>query len=520
MAAYADRLPRLTLKAGRRAGYKAGYRLCRSRRQPVLPERGKNAKMLRIWSHPRNPSYSQLGKLVLMSTSTRRKFLQCGAVLGLGSVLPLMMTSNAAAYYQEAVLALAAASFIANQIGNHNRRNVELYMIGSVREELRVATLQLASLQAGVADILNEISKLPKFFEDALRANSIRDIQTKIKTEVSLYLEEMEVRPQYSDDLQWITASRRTERLNNILDNLARYRHRLVSESLIDPTSATVMCSASLVEVNLMNLSNIAHTVYDQVKILDVIRRYEEYFDLVASNAVGSSKQYLAEHRKARDGYLAALEDNVLWRQLKKEKSLTNCAQVRIYEPPGPRGPCELAKIACDNTWYDYHRVFQEINYREVDAQKVPEVRALLAQSHLVPDPITELLILRELSIGDPVYQYKATENEEWAGGPNTDKPELLRGKGPSNCGPTQGYMKKRPFRVREMMTRRDERESEKYIMTTPEFTKIAKHQPFLTSTIDNLNLECTKVAYATEALGALEKTREALNVVKRSYDK
>src|SRR5689334_22601141 len=60
---------------------------------------------------------------IAMTSATRRRFLQHVAGFGLGTFLPLGITSAVYAF-PWVVIGLAAGSFVAGMIANHNRRNI------------------------------------------------------------------------------------------------------------------------------------------------------------------------------------------------------------------------------------------------------------------------------------------------------------------------------------------------------------------------------------------------------------
>jgi hypothetical protein len=289
-----------------------------------------------------------------MSLVTRRQLLQYGTALTFGSVLPVCITSTAVA--SPALVALAIASIVANMIASNNRRNVDAYMLIAIREELRVATAQLASLQAAVAALLQDFAELRKDIEDLLWKQSVREKQADIRVNVDLYLSEINTRHEYKSNEDWFNSSRREETLNRLLYDLKKARLSLWESSApIDPSAAIVLSSAALVEINLMNICNTKQKVYDAITVLDAIKWYEEYFETVTKVGVGrSAAWYLAQHIASRQGLLQWLKTNPRSAPLGNDASSFKCAQVVVRYEYCCRGEID--------------RIYQTVRYEDVNA--------------------------------------------------------------------------------------------------------------------------------------------------------
>ena len=251
-----------------------------------------------------------------MRPLSRRDILK-SAASGAGLLLPLGLTSRALGFPWVAV-ALAIASQIASMVANHNRRNPDVYILSAVQDELRVVTEQLASLQSAVSAVLDELAKLPDVIRDIVAQQSLIDTQAKLKANVALYLEELSVRSQYSSDIDWLNASRRRERLNNIHDELAQNRQLLWQHPRsTNPSTAIVVSSTALVEINIMNILNIAGPIYDHTTIINLTKVYQDFFARVSdATDKNSTAGYALSSKAAQVKAISELDLIPLWGEL------------------------------------------------------------------------------------------------------------------------------------------------------------------------------------------------------------
>lgn len=326
---------------------------------------------------------------------SRRRFFQCGVALGLNSALPLIAISSAEA--SPALVALAIASLVAGMIASHNRRDADAYMLNAIREELRVATTQLASLQAAVALVLQDLAKLRNDIEEILRKQLVMEKHAEIRVNVDLYSAEINTRQQYKNDKEWFASSRREETLNRILFDLTKARFALLESSTpSDPNAAIVLSSAALVELSLMNICNTKREVYDRVKMLDTVRQYEDYFSIVKNASIEGSTAWLKDqHTKSKESALSWFQTTQPWVELNLTNgTVDNCVQ-NIRQSLGLSSNTQIA---------------QHLRYRDFRVLDDPEVRGQLTRMGIVPSISDSPLTIRRL---------------EFTPGPNPDAVEL-----------------------------------------------------------------------------------------------
>ncbi|NKQ88713.1 hypothetical protein C3Y91_31215 [Rhizobium sp. UPM1133] len=453
--------------------------------------------------------------------STRRDFLKQLTAVGLGSMLPISMSTKAHAFPWAAV-ALAVGSYVAGMIASHNRRNVEAYMLAAIRQELRVATLQLASLQLAVAAVLDELAKLPAIFEEGLAKRSLLDAQARVKAEIGLYFEQISTRDKYDSDELWFAASNRRERLNDILQELQRNRQILLqTESSLEPSTAIVMASAALVEISLMNLSNLAAPVYDSTTINAIISAYDEYFAAVKSLSPGSTQLYLDTHQARRQTTFDKLKLNPLWTDLQASGKLTNCAQFHTFRPPQdkPGSPmCGQFPKFCRTIRFDFHRLYDVLELETTRAHELPEVKTELEKLKIDPSEAGSDLNFTVFSIAKSVYQYRVKKDDPWTR-PDLDNPEEPQADAPrQDCEQQNLNIVANKVSALTSITRADERKYKELLKESKIFRKLGEHYQPVANFIDELNLESAKVEYARQALSAVDATIQSLDQVRGSF--
>jgi hypothetical protein len=397
-------------------------------------------------------------------------------------------------------------------IASHNRRNLDTYLLAAIREELRVATLQLASLQAAVAALLQDFAQLRGDIEDLLQKQSVHDALRNIRVANEMYLSEINTRSQYRSDKDWFNSSRREQRLNQILDDLIKSRFTLLeSTEPLDPSSAIVLASAALTEITLMNVCNTNRQIYDRIKFLDTIGQYESYFALVKKdNVSGSTAWYRAQHIASRLQTFKWFELTPVWKELGRPTDwVNNCAQ--WFQA--------VSRAGFGNDFGG--RLNQRVSYEDISAFDEPAVKTRLNALNIPEPPKHIALPFRRLKYA-PGFSAEDAEYENVLYGWNgelldyQEKPTRWKYGDATPCVQiTDAQFPKDPL---WRWTNWKDKDYEDAIKQSSAWRRLVARTSELEQQIDKLNLDSAKILYADEALRAVDDTLPYLAAIRRSF--
>jgi hypothetical protein len=410
-----------------------------------------------------------------------------------------------------AAVSLSAASFVAGLIANANRRNVDVYMLQAVLEDLHIIQEQIASLQSAMSVIMDDLATLPTKIAQIVAKNSVRQLHGQLLAEVENF-NRIELYDYTGRDLQkWLHAD--SGRINRLIDrqrNIQRLAGQLRNSSQsCDPTAALVLEAISDAEFKLMVLCNSdAKPVFNLGFLTATAVTYRQQFDRVVDDQrVGSAAWFLADRETARAQTISAINDNRLgflsnamrWSKAdpRARELFFNCAQVQDFttvewltsSPPVNikreiRRP-QVSKHRREDD-REVHRIFQSIGVAEHDALDNVGTQKLLASAKIIPkkDEFSGIL-LKELMI-DPLMYQSRSKGDRWLGGPLEDCPEE---------------------RVELDGERDNQRSVVGRIRSTKSWSYLASQYDPLRSLLDDFNSHTAEIAYAKEGMASAERS-------------
>lgn len=453
---------------------------------------------------------------------TRRNLLRGASAIGLGSMLGPLTFSNPANASGAAAAALAVAAFVAGRIAAHNRRDTSMIMQRALRAQLIVNAAQLSSLQTGVAAVLDKLAALSGEIETMLVQQSARQMQSEVKAAVTQFDNLRESRKQYDSEDSWLAAAHRESELKDVLFKLRNGRALIdQSASPWEPTSALIVASAALTELNLMNLLG-----HNPREILTAIDRYTAYFGRVNNATIpDSAKWYVGQQEKNKAFHETGLKTLPGGASLFSGRKLVlpggapailgdvvSCAGINEHKPAHvthtywvlDKSTTPATQRLVVATAPDFFSPYQYLSKRayvqSIAAENDPEVKTKLEEA--------ARLMNTQIEAGETaltLLKFTAAEGDE-----ATTKPPgsgSVFSPGSVQCGlMTVGEVAGARAKLVEKLR------------PAPEWAAALKRVAALEKKVDEINLAAAKLAYGKQALKASESTIGTLKRLRESY--
>jgi hypothetical protein len=218
--------------------------------------------------------------------------------------------------------------------------------------------------------------------------------------------------------------------------------------------------------------------------MLDRIKEYENYFKLVKDKDIADSAAwYLVQHNEMQREILTRNE----WKVMDSADGMQLCAEHDKNRPPP-------FKAMIVNPFDRFFRIAQQVGYKDINALDDEEVKKDLQSKKIAPASTDTSLIIRHLT---------------FTPGPTADDVAL-------NDRSSKGCEKVPISSFDKAMT---DEEWSKILKQSKAWGQIInQRRNDLDGLVEQLNLERAKVAYATEALSAVDETLKSLAAIRRSF--